>query len=105
MAEDDDTSVGPDPTELESQELATQIHEHLEATEQMPLDTATNRWLGEAEAVAADIAIGDVSEAVASNRAETIVELLESAGSIENESASEHVITSLTLARELSTRR
>jgi hypothetical protein len=98
------TEGGPpssDPSEMTVQALTAGIHEHLEATEQLPLDAGTNRWLGEAQAVAADIATSDVPATVAIDRAETVVDLLERAGDIDDPVAREHVATSLTLAREL----
>ncbi|MFD1587846.1 hypothetical protein ACFR9U_12715 [Halorientalis brevis] len=85
-------------------ELTAALYRHLAATEQLPLDPVANRWLGEAQAVAADIATSDVTPAVAIDRAATVVQLLESTGDIDNPEASEHVATSLTLARELAAR-
>lgn len=36
-------------------EAVAEIHEHLRATESLPLTAAANRWLGEAAAVVADV--------------------------------------------------
>ena len=98
---------GPTPTNpsrMDVPELTAALYRHLAATEQLPLDASTNRWLGEAQAVAADIATSDVTAAVAIDRAATVVKLLESTGDIDNPAASEHVATSLALARELANR-
>lgn len=104
MADDGEGPTTAAPAEMGTAELVSAIHSHLEATEQLPLDAVTNRWLGEAQAVAADIATGDVSPAVASARAEHVVQLLENAGDIDDPEASEHVAASLSLARELAGR-
>lgn len=43
------------------------IHAHLEATATLPIDHRANRWLGEAEAVAADaVALLDAADSVES---------------------------------------
>ncbi|MFB6178411.1 MAG: hypothetical protein ABEI77_01650 [Halorientalis sp.] len=90
---------------MDSDALTAALYRHLKATEQRPLDTRTNRWLGEAQAVAADIATSDVSPAVASDRAAIIVDLLDRAGTVDDSDASRHVATSRALAVELRDRR
>lgn len=104
MADDDEGPTPTDPSRMDVPELKAALFRRLEATEQLPLDPTTNRWLGEAQAVAADIATQDVSEAVAIDRAATVVELLESVGDVEDSEASDHVAASLGLARELADR-
>ena len=81
--------------------LVDTLHAHLEATAGLPIDPAANRWLGEAEAVVADIAEGDPAPAVVTDRAGTVVRLLESAGDTDNDEAAACVDAALAVAREL----
>ncbi|WP_246986397.1 hypothetical protein [Halorientalis marina] len=77
------------------------LYDHLAATEALPIDHRANRWLGEAEAVAADLHHNDASPEVVRERASHVVHLLESAGDTGSDEADEHVAAALTLAREL----
>ncbi|WP_254543500.1 hypothetical protein [Halomarina pelagica] len=56
--------------------LLERLHAHLEATADLPLDRTANRWLGEAEAVAADVARGDAPEAAVERRLDQVRTLL-----------------------------
>lgn len=94
-----DTNV--DPATLSRAELVAALHDHLEATAQLPIDATTNRWLGEAEAAAADIADGPAPDSVVEKRAGQVRHLLENAGTPENEQAREHATAALALTREL----
>ncbi|WP_247006177.1 hypothetical protein [Halorientalis litorea] len=94
-----DTDV--DPATLSRAELVAALHDHLEATARLPIDPTTNRWLGEAQAAAADIADGTAPDSVVEKRAEQVRHLLENAGNPENEQARAHVTAALALAREL----
>lgn len=74
----------------ESQDPARALHEHLAATAELPLETSANRWLGEAEAVAADaLAIDD--PAVARERVAKVRELLSNVDGTGSEAADQHV--------------
>jgi 1,2-phenylacetyl-CoA epoxidase catalytic subunit len=77
------------------------IHDHLQATEELPLEERANRWLGEAQAVAADIAHGSPSREVVARRADQIVHLLEQVDGTGDERADEHVATARSQARAL----
>jgi len=77
------------------------LHDHLAATESLPIDHRANRWLGEAEAVAADLRHNDATPEVVRERAGHVVHLLESAGDTGSDEADERVAAALTLAREL----
>lgn len=72
-------------------ELLASLHDHLQATEELPLDETANRWLGEAQAVAADVADGNVSEEVAKERVEKVVDLLEEVETTGHEEGDQHV--------------
>jgi len=86
---------------MDRSELATALHEHLAATERLPIDPTANRWLGEAQAAAADAAGGDVPPAVVTKRARQVVRLLESAGDTDHPEADRRVAAAFKIAREL----
>ncbi|MFB6308433.1 MAG: hypothetical protein ABEH35_03805 [Haloarculaceae archaeon] len=82
------------------EDTLAELYDHLAATAERPVERAASRWLGEAEAVAADLAEGDPDEAVIEDRLGTVAHLLEQIEEIEDEQASEHVAA----AREIVTR-
>jgi ABC-type cobalamin transport system ATPase subunit len=90
-----------DPSEMARVDLAAALHTHLAATEELPIDPTANRWLGEAQAAAADVADGSAPDAVVTKRARQVVRLLESAGDLDNDEAVRHVDAALAVAREL----
>lgn len=90
-----------EPATMDRTELAAALHAHLAATEELPIDPTANRWLGEAQAAAADVADGSAPDAVVTKRARQVVRLLESAGDLDNDDAVQHVGAALTIAREL----
>lgn len=98
------TETPVDTESMSRAELTSALHSHLEATAHLPLDSGTNRWLGEAQAVAADLATNELAAEVVATRAATVVELLEAAGEIDHEEASDHVTAGLNIARELTGR-
>lgn len=73
------------------QELAADLLAHLEATEELPLPDRTHRWLGEAQAAAADAVGEDVPKAVVRKRAEQVRELLNHVEVTGDQEADEHV--------------
>ncbi|MEF8785599.1 MAG: hypothetical protein V5A45_06665 [Haloarculaceae archaeon] len=72
-------------------ELLASLHDHLEATEELPLDESANRLLGEAEAVAADAAQGSISDDVARERVEKVSELLAEIDDTGHDEGDQHV--------------
>lgn len=72
-------------------ELAASLSNHLAATEELPLESDANRWLGEAHAVASDVADADVDEDTLVERVETVMDLLAKVESTGHEEADEHV--------------
>ena len=62
------------------QETLSALHEHLEATAELPVRPDANRWLGEAEAVAADLAADGAAPSTVRERVGHVRTLLESAG-------------------------
>jgi len=85
-------------------ELVADMHDNLAATAELDVDPRANRWLGEAEAVAADIAEHDLPAGTVRKRAGQIRRLLESAGPTDNDEAEKRVRAALTLARKIETR-
>lgn len=82
-------------------ERVAALHDHLAATDSLPIDHRANRWLGEAEAVAADLHQEDATPDVVRERAGHVVHLLENAGDTDSDEADQHVAAALELAREL----
>lgn len=78
-------------------ELAMALYDHLSATGELPLDRETGRWLGEAEAVAADLA-GELPPAAAERRAAQVEQLLGHVGETGSADADAHVAAARELA-------
>lgn len=88
-------------TDREPHALVTALHEHLEATQERPVERMASRWIGEAEAVAGDIAGADVTEDVIHERVGHVEELLAHVESTEDELADEHLGTAKELTRQI----
>lgn len=73
------------------------LRDHLEATAELPIDPRTNRWLGEAEAVARDATADDIDPETARQRVRQVQRLLSEADDPDHEDAVAH----LEAAREL----
>jgi len=72
VTDDSPGADGPDSLEARTRALS----QHLEATAERPIDRETNRWLGEAEAVAGDAATAGLEPTVVRERVETVRALL-----------------------------
>lgn len=96
----DDVETG-DPAAMDREELAAALHAHLAATEELAIDPTANRWLGEAQAAAADVADGIAPDAVVTKRAGQVERLLENAGDLDNADAARCVDAALAVAREI----
>jgi len=68
-----------------------ELHERLEATEELPVRPAASVWLGEAAAIAADLVDADLPRSVVVDRVRRVVMLLDEIETTENERADEHV--------------
>lgn len=77
------------------------LHEHLAATAERPVERDASRWLGEAEAVAADVADGDVPGSVVEKRVGQVRELLSHVAETGDDEADEHVREAKRLADEI----
>jgi len=79
-------------------ERVRKLHANLEATAERPVERSAGRWLGEAEAVAADAAQGDPPPAVVHKRVEQVQKLLANVGETGDDRADERVAAARRLA-------
>lgn len=85
------------------QTLAEDLHDHLQATETLAVETTASRWLGEAQAVAADAASG-VPDSVIETRVGQVRELLSNVERTGNDEADAHVEAARETAAEIQRR-
>ena len=74
-----------------SDDRLDEIHDHLAACLERPVERTASRWIGEAEAVAGDVADGDLDTAVVAKRLRHVRYLLAEIEDTEDPVASEHV--------------
>jgi len=67
------------------------LYDHLAATGERPVERTASRWLGEAEAIAGDVADGDLPPEVQRERLENVEHLLANVEGTGDEAADEHV--------------
>lgn len=91
-------------TDTDIHELVEELHAQLQATEELDIHYTANRWIGEAEAVAADITGDDVSEQVIEKRVTQIEDLLYTVDETENQEANEHIGAARSLAERIDER-
>ena len=72
-------------------ELLASLHDHLAATEERPLETDANRWLGEAQAIAADLHESNLDDETVQNRTEKVLDLLAEVDDTGDDEADKHV--------------
>jgi hypothetical protein len=72
-------------------ERSETLAEHLTATAQRPVERTASRWLGEAEAVATDVAESDLDPETRRERLEKIEHLLSNVEGTGDSQADEHV--------------
>lgn len=75
----------------EPQAAVEALANHLTATADRPVPPATNRWLGEAEAVARDATSDDLDSSIRKKRVRQVATLLESADETDDEVANCHI--------------
>ncbi|WP_137284009.1 hypothetical protein [Halorussus salinisoli] len=85
-------------------DLVADLHDHLEATAELPVEARASQWLGEAEAVCEDAARPNVSEAVVKKRVGQVRMLLSSVEDTGSETADEHVAAARELVEEIESR-
>jgi hypothetical protein len=67
------------------------LHDHLVATEELPVRPDASPWLGEAAAIAADLVDADLPTSVVVERVERVAELLAEVETTGNPAADDHV--------------
>ncbi|KTG09762.1 hypothetical protein AUR64_08995 [Haloprofundus marisrubri] len=84
--------------------LLSELHAELEATAELPIAPRANLWLGEAEAVAADLTRGDADDDVVARRIAHVEHLLSNVEETENADADTRVATALSLVDRIEKR-
>ncbi|WP_201740135.1 hypothetical protein [Salinigranum halophilum] len=82
-------------------DLVADLASTLRATEELPVAPSASTWLGEAQAVAEDLARGGLDDAVVRERVGHVHRLLTSAGDPDNDAAAAHVDDAVTLAETI----
>lgn len=93
-----------DSDDSDPPDLVADLHAHLEATAELPVEESASRWLGEAEAVAEDAVGSDVPPEVVEKRVEQVRMLLSNVEGTGSESADEHVAQARQLVEEIGNR-
>lgn len=91
----------PDGPTEDVEPLLRELHDHLAATGELPVETEASRWLGEAEAVAADVVDGEAPPAAVETRIRQVRDLLSNVDETGSAAADEHVAAALSLSEEL----
>ncbi|QFU84202.1 hypothetical protein GCU68_14470 [Natronorubrum aibiense] len=82
-------------------EQVRHLSNQLEATADGPVDRTASRWLGEAEAIAADAATSDLEDATARERVATVRELLSEIDDTGHEDADAHLESAKRICRAI----
>jgi hypothetical protein len=85
-------------------DLLAALASTLRATEELPVDPTASVWLGEAHAVAADLARGPVDRSVVHERVGHVRDLLAEADDPGNDAAADHVAEAAALAARIAER-
>jgi hypothetical protein len=89
---------GGEPTDEQLDDLLAALASALRATEELPVSPSASVWLGEAHAVAEDLARGDADRSVVHDRVGHVRHLLENADGLDNDEAAARVSEALDLA-------
>lgn len=99
---DEDAPIADDAPTAEGvqniEDAVSELHAHLAATGELPIDREANRWLGEAEAVAADLVGADVPRTVVESRVGDVRELLSHVSETGQPDADDHVAAAIRVA-------
>ena len=77
------------------------LHEHLAATAELPVERDASRWIGEAEAVAADLAGSDLPAGTVRERVGHVRDLLAEVEETGHPAADDHVERARKLCQRL----
>ena len=85
-------------------DLVADLHAHLEATAELPVEESASRWLGEAEAVCGDAVGPGTSAAVVEKRVDQVRMLLSNVDGTGHPEADDHVAAARELAERIESR-
>ncbi|KPN28987.1 hypothetical protein SY89_03221 [Halolamina pelagica] len=93
----------PSPIEDDDERRAAvnELHDHLAATAELSIDRAANRWIGEAEALAADLLKAPNEPELVRKRATQTAALLDEVDDTGDSTANEHVTAAARIADQL----
>ncbi|MEF8830173.1 MAG: hypothetical protein V5A23_01385 [Halobacteriales archaeon] len=94
-------TTAPIEDDDERRAAVVELHEHLEATAERPIERTANRWIGEAEAIAADLLDAPNDSALVRKRAAHVASLLSEVETTEDPTADDHVAAAARLAERL----
>jgi len=77
------------------------LYDHVAATAERPVERTASRWLGEAEAIAGDVAHGNIAPEVRRERLEKVEHLLGNVDATGDEAADERVAAAEAILDEL----
>jgi len=80
-----------DPAEADLPDLIAACHDHLRATGERPVETRASQWIGEAEAVIADVDGGAPPRSAVETRARQAADLLSNVEGTGDRRADDHV--------------
>jgi len=94
-------SESPTDDKADRSDIIFELHEELAATAERPVERTASRYIGEAEAIAADLINAPTDPELVRDRATHIISLLENAKETGDQAATERVETARTLATKL----
>jgi regulator of protease activity HflC (stomatin/prohibitin superfamily) len=83
--------VNDDADDADDADDLAALHDNLASTAELPVERSASRWLGEAEALAADLRESDLPDDVVADRLATIEKLLRQVEETGDQRADEHV--------------
>lgn len=90
-----------DRSEGDAEPTVERLHDHLAATRDRPVERNASRWIGEAEAVVANVAGDEVSENVLERRLGHVRDLLANVDGTEDAEADAHLDEARRLTADL----
>ena len=88
-------------TDDERRRAVEELHDHLAGTAERPLDRTVNRWIDEAQALAADLRTAPEDADLVRQLAADIASLLAEVNDIDDPTANDHVTAAAELADRL----
>ncbi|WP_309484903.1 hypothetical protein [Halorhabdus salina] len=94
-------TASPIDADDERRRAVEELHDHLAGTAERPLDRTANRWIGEAQALAADLRTAPDDPDLVRKRAADIASLLAEVDDIDDPTANDHLTAAAELADRL----